>query len=52
MSSSFHDFCILLDHVETSQLNPNNNSVADFCLSYGNAESLTINENIEKVSIT
>lgn len=52
MNPSFPDFCILLGHVETSQLNPNNNSVADLCLSYGNAESLTINKNIDKASIT
>ena len=52
MSPSFPDFCFLLGHVETSQLNPNNNSVADLCLSYGNAESLTINKNIDKASIT
>ena len=52
MSPSFPDFYILLGHVETSQLNPNNNSVANFCLSYGKMESLTINESIDKASIT
>ena len=45
----FHDFYILVDHVETSQLIPNNNWLTGFCMGYGNAKSVSLDGFTDRV---